>query len=115
MTKTKSLDPIAAPEAGNSPGPAAAPAEAVQAERGPLSLGEYRVGVTFNPSKSELVDAIKARAASLLDLIDSIPTDIDLKEADHAAVNAERVRLKTIAAEYVENAAMWAVKAATKA
>ena len=106
MTKNKAAEPMATEQKPET--------EAVM-PRGPLTLGEYRVGVTFNPSKSELVDAIKRQAAALLDLIDSIPTDVGLADAGHEAVNAERVRLKNIAAEYVENAAMWAVKAATKA
>ena len=33
--------------------------------------GEYRVGTTFNPSASGLVDEIKRKAADLIDLIDS--------------------------------------------
>lgn len=91
------------------------PEPAERAEREPLTLGEYRVGVTFNPSKSELVDAIKRQAAALLDLIESGPTDIGLANAEHQAVNAERARLKAIAITNVETAAMYAVKAATKA
>ena len=37
-----------------------------------MTKGEYRVGVTLNPSNDSLVDQIKRQAADLIDLIDSI-------------------------------------------
>ena len=69
------------------------------------SLGEYRVGVDFNPSKDSLVDEIKRKTADLIDLV-------------HNQVAADRSqeirRLKVKAEDTFEEAAMWAVKAATK-
>lgn len=70
--------------------------------------GEYRVGITFNPSASGIVDEIKRKAADLIDLIESIPSDRDSERGNEAG------RLKALAQTEVESAAMWAVKAATK-
>ena len=70
--------------------------------------GEYRVGITFNPSASGLVDEIKRKAADLIDLIESIPSDRETERGNEAG------RLKSIAQTNIEDAAMWAVKAATK-
>lgn len=66
--------------------------------------GEYRVGIDFNPSGDDMVGRIKRAAADLIDLVESIP--------DHAG--AETVRLKALAQTHLEDAAMWAVEAATK-
>jgi hypothetical protein len=68
------------------------------------TLGEYRVGVDFNPSKSPVVDKLKAAAAELIDLIDEIEDRAD----------GEVKRLKALAMTHAEDAAMWAVKGATK-
>lgn len=73
-----------------------------------MSKGEYRVGVNFNPSGDHMVDKIKQQAAALIDLIDSIPSDRETE------LGNERGRLKALAQTDIENAAMWAVKAATK-
>ena len=70
--------------------------------------GEYRVGTTFNPSASGMVDEIKRNAADLIDLIDTIPSDRDSERGNEAG------RLKALAQTEIESAAMWAVKAATK-
>ena len=66
--------------------------------------GEYRVGVDFNPSGSDLVTNIKKAAAALIDLIDLIPEE----------ANPERLRSKALAQTTAEDRGMWAVKAATK-
>lgn len=73
-----------------------------------MSKGEYRVGYKFNPSNSSMVEEIKLRAADLIDLIEGIPQHYFLD------VDAEISRLKALAQTAVEEAAMWAVKAATK-
>lgn len=66
--------------------------------------GEYRVGIAFNPSADSMVGQIKAAAAALIDLVETIdPQD-----------NPEVGRLKALAMTEIECAAMWAVKAATK-
>lgn len=71
-----------------------------------MTLGEYRVGISFNPSGDDEVARIKRAAADLIDLIRGIPDG-----SDYAP---ERKRLKALAMTHVEDAAMWAVKAATK-
>lgn len=70
------------------------------------SKGEYRVGLSFNPSADPLVDGIKKAAASLIDLVESIDST--------QAWGGERARLKALAQTAIEDAAMWAVKAQTK-
>lgn len=74
-----------------------------------MTKGEYRVGITFNPSNDDMVGNIKRQAAALIDLIESIPSG-----SAEWGVDAERARLKALAQTEVESAAMWAVKAATK-
>lgn len=85
-----------------------------------MTKGEYRVGIAFNPSGDDLVARIKRAAADLIDLIETIPlpevaddmTDAQwAKTMDHTS---EIVRLKSLAQTQAEDAAMWAVKAATK-
>lgn len=71
-----------------------------------MSLGEYRVGIDFNPSGDDLVGQIKRKSADLIDLISSIP--------DGGSHSGERRRLKALAMTEIESAAMWGVKAATK-
>lgn len=68
-----------------------------------MTRGEYRVGITFNPSNNDQVARIKRAAADLIDLIETLP-----------ATHVEQMRLKSLAQTEVERAAMWAVKAATK-
>lgn len=68
-----------------------------------MTKGEYRVGITFNPSNNDQVARIKRAAADLIDLIQELPMR-----------DAEIERLRALAVTDVESAAMWAVKAATK-
>ena len=63
------------------------------------TLGEMRIRTEFNPPKSSEVDLIKQKTAELIDLVDN------LRLPDQ--------RLKAIAMTTYEEAAMWAVKAAT--
>jgi len=72
-----------------------------------MTLGEYRVGVTFNPSNDDMVAKIKRVSAELIDLVASI-------DAHKNGPNPEVMRLKSLAQTHAETAAMWAVKAATK-
>ena len=67
-----------------------------------MSLGEDRVRVKFNPSATDLVYQIKQKSAELIDLIQAIEVE-----------TAEQERCIAIAQERYEEAAMWAVKAAT--
>jgi hypothetical protein len=68
-----------------------------------MSIGEYRVGISFNPGGHAKVNEIKRAAADLIDMIDGLEAD-----------GGEVVRLKALAMTHVEDAAMWAVKAVTK-
>ena len=75
------------------------------------TIGEYRVGISFNPSGNPLVDEIKRKAADLIDLINTIDTTSESLEFSHwAEISSSKVQ----AMHDVEMAAMWAVKAATK-
>jgi hypothetical protein len=64
-----------------------------------MSIGAERVRESFNPSKDNMVDKIKRYTADLIDLCE------DLK--------ALEPRLAAMAQTAYEEAAMWAVKAAT--
>jgi hypothetical protein len=63
------------------------------------TLGELRVRTEFNPSNNSAVDQIKQKCAELINLVEVLPT-------------ADR-RLVSIAQTTIEEASMWAVKAAT--
>lgn len=67
--------------------------------------GEYRVGITFNPSNDPHVNEIKKLAAEFIDLC------AHLKDPN---ADGEVVRLWALAMTHAEDAAMWAVKAITK-
>lgn len=64
-----------------------------------LSVGEQRVRTQFNPSSNGTVDNIKQKTAELINLCE------ELKSKDG--------RLASLAQTSFEEAAMWAVKAAT--
>ena len=82
--------------------------------------GEYRVGIGFNQSGDDMVGRIKRAAADMIDLIETIKLPgIDDDLDDDSWVKAlercgEIARLKALAQNDIENAAMLAVKAATK-
>lgn len=78
-----------------------------------MTRGEYRVGVTFNPSNDDMVSNVKRAAADLIDLIDSIPVPV-VDSVSTAQHSNEVARLKALAQTHIEDAAMWGVKAATK-
>lgn len=69
-----------------------------------MTLGEDRVRTKFNPSADSKVDQIKQKTAELIDLC---------AELGKGAGNAETHRLWALAMTHYEDAAMWAVKAAT--
>lgn len=68
------------------------------------SLGAQRVRESFNPSGDTMVDKIKRYTADLIDLCAEIKQQVDKPESD---------RLCALAQTAYEEAAMWAVKAAT--
>lgn len=69
------------------------------------TIGEYRVGIDFNPSGNPQVHEIKSLAAQFIDVCHA-GTD---KTED-----PEVGRLWSLAMTHMEDAAMWAVKAVTK-
>lgn len=77
-----------------------------------MTKGEYRVGITFNPSGDDRVTNIKNAAALLIDLIEDIPGGE--VGTVMSAQGDEIRRLRALAQTAAEEAAMWAVKAATK-
>jgi hypothetical protein len=84
-----------------------------------MTKGEYLVGINFNPSNDDMVSQIKRRSADLIDLIESIsvaspPSEGRYEDVSRINQHHEVARLKALARTDVENAAMWAVKAATK-
>jgi hypothetical protein len=64
-----------------------------------MSIGTDRVRTSFNPSSDSLVDRIKQKSAELIDLCEGLKT--------------KEPRLAALAQTAYEEAAMWAVKAAT--
>jgi hypothetical protein len=74
-----------------------------------MTLGEYRVGINFNPSANDEVTKIKNMAAALIDAVDSIEDS-----STNPIWGNEKKRLKALAMTHIEDAAMWAVKAVTK-
>jgi hypothetical protein len=70
-----------------------------------MSLGEDRVRIKFNPSDNTSVSQIKQKSAELIDLCQSLK--------DKGSADAEHQRLWALAQTHYEDAAMWAVKAAT--
>lgn len=70
-----------------------------------MTEGEYRVGVSFNPSGSDAVDDFKRRTAALIDEMQNFLLATPIPGAARCAVEAMT---------NYENACMWAVKAITK-
>lgn len=68
------------------------------------TLGEYRVGIDFNPSAHEGVNQVKRMAANFIDVLENY------KEGQYGEV----LRLLSHAQTLVEDAAMNGVKAITK-
>ena len=64
-----------------------------------MSIGEDRVRVKFNPFADDVVSLIKQKSAELIDMCETL--------------KAKDARLASLAQTHYEDAAMWAVKAAT--
>lgn len=82
------------------------------------TLGEQRVRITFNPSNESVVDRIRQKSAELIDLLQAVRNDEVSKTYDKTpeqlqAQSGEKLRLISLAQTGYEEAAMWAVKAAT--
>lgn len=65
------------------------------------TIGEKRVRTSFNPANDSIVDQIKQKSAELIDICEK------LKDSNKDG------RLVSLAQTAYEEAAMWAVKAAT--
>jgi len=72
------------------------------------SLGAKRVRESFNPSGDTMVDKIKRYTADLIDLCNEMR-----REGQERTDGDEQARLASLAMTAYEEAAMWAVKAAT--
>lgn len=72
-----------------------------------LSLGEKRIRTEFNPSAVGNVNFIKEKSADLINICEG------LKPKSEEEVFPEKLRLIALAQTAYEEAAMWAVKAAT--
>ena len=84
-----------------------------------MTEGEWRGGVSFNPSGNGDVTAVKALAADLIDTLLALSRGVEdtlTSESDEVDYHLawEQDDLLDRAARLVEEAAMWAVKAATK-
>lgn len=82
------------------------------------SIGEKRVRVSFNPSEQSVVDSIKQKSADLIDILQAVRNDEVSKTYEKTpeeknALSGEKLRLIALAQTAYEEAAMWAVKAAT--
>lgn len=82
------------------------------------SIGELRVRTDFNMTGSDAVTMIKAKSAELVNLCqamranEGVAVPGETKEALHERCG-EKFRLIALAQTAYEEAAMWAVKAAT--
>lgn len=82
------------------------------------TIGEQRVRTSFNVSGDSVVDQIKHKSAELIDLLQAMRYDEASKTYDQSpeamkALSGEKFRLISLAQTTYEEAAMWAVKAAT--
>lgn len=82
------------------------------------TLGEQRVRVDFNVSGDSTVDQIKVKSAELIDLLQTVRNEEASKTYEKSpeqfqALSGEKIRLIALAQTAYEEAAMWAVKAAT--
>lgn len=74
------------------------------------TLGESRVRTSFNTSGSGVVDGIKVNSAALIDQCEYL---LGPQPEGSPAHHPEKIRLVRLAQTAFEEAAMWAVKAAT--
>lgn len=84
-----------------------------------LTLGEFRVGISFNPGGHEQVNAIKKTAADLIDYLEAQRNEFNMsfkgKDTPEGTQLAGEVnRLISLSQTHIEDAAMWGVKAVTK-
>jgi hypothetical protein len=80
------------------------------------TLGERRIRTDFNVSGNDLVAIIKKQSAELIDLLQA--QRVALRTGDNHSIEEQlkaddKNRLISMAQTSIEEAAMWAVKAAT--
>jgi hypothetical protein len=73
-----------------------------------ISIGEFRVRTKFNPSQEGIVEHIKQKTANIINIVSEIRY-----EGEEESSASERSRLVALALTKYEEAAMFAVKAAT--
>lgn len=71
------------------------------------TIGERRIRIEFNPSGVGNVNYFKQKTAILIDVCE------EMKPKEGELVDSEKMRLIALAQTAYEEAAMWAVKAAT--
>ena len=76
-----------------------------------MSVGKDRVRAGFNPSGDKRVESIKSLSAQLIDICEDLKVRPNPETFPHQV--AEQNRLCSLAQTAYEEAAMWAVKAAT--
>lgn len=82
----------------------------------PLSIGEDRVRIAFNPSANGQIDEIKQLSARLINLVYYIQDPAQKEDEGDKSYSmrlSEFRRLKALACTDYEAGAMWAVKTAT--
>lgn len=82
------------------------------------TIGEKRVRVEFNPDANGVVDEIKMKTAELINDCEGMKTYESERQFDNITRKVlknhpEQLRLISLAQTAYEEAAMWAVKAAT--
>lgn len=84
------------------------------------SIGEYRVGITFNPSKMSKVDYVKEKFAELINFMEECKVESSILSPDQEDEpnityhDEEVLRLLDHSQTLIEDACMNAVKAITK-
>ena len=73
------------------------------------TLGEKRVRVDFNTTRSSYVELVKEKSAELINIINTCTENVEWDDE----TREEWKRLKSLAMTSIEEGAMWAVKAAT--
>jgi hypothetical protein len=76
------------------------------------TLGEKRVRTSFNPSDVDTVAQLKQKSGEIINLLEELKI-AKITEGEDILQKGEFLRLIHIAQTSYEEAAMWAVKAAT--
>ena len=86
-----------------------------QAQGRKQTIGEYKVGINFNPGGHPAVERIKRLFADAIDAVDEETRELSDENTDTGRERMGEIqRLRALAITHAEDAAMWAVKAVTK-